>query len=143
MFVGTFEHSLDEKGRLVLPAAFRHDLAPGGFVGQLDRCLGVWSPEGFEDLVSRLNDRVKAREVNPMSLRALTANAADVKPDGQGRIFIPQRLRDFAGIGREAVVIGAFDRIEIWDLATWQSRFAEARERATLQGGMPRAGGAA
>jgi MraZ protein len=126
VFVGTFEHSLDEKGRLVLPATFRGDLAPGGFVGQLDRCLGVWTPDGFEDLVSRLNERVKAREVNPMSLRALTANAADVKPDGQGRIFIPQRLRDFAGIGREAVVIGAYERIEVWDRARWAEASGEA-----------------
>ncbi len=126
MFVGTFEHSLDEKGRLVLPASFRGLLAPGGYVGQLDRCLGVWTPDAFGDLVSRLNERIRAGEANPMSLRALTANAADVKPDSQGRIGIPQRLRDFAGIDRDAVVIGAYDRVEVWSRERWAEAAAEA-----------------
>lgn len=126
MFVGTFEHSLDDKGRLVLPVAFRSHLEHGGFVSQFDRCLGIWTPDAFGDLVSRLNERVRGGQANPMSLRALTANAADIRPDGQGRIFIPQRLRDFAGLQRETVVIGAYDRVEVWDAMRWSAASGEA-----------------
>ena len=126
MFVGTFEHSLDDKGRLVLPVGFRPHLAPGGVVGQFDRCLAIWTPDTFEDLVRRLNDRVRVGDANTMSLRALTANAADIRPDSQGRISIPQRLRDFAGLQREAVVIGVYDRIELWDAQRWSDAAGEA-----------------
>ncbi|WP_334144073.1 division/cell wall cluster transcriptional repressor MraZ [Rhabdothermincola sp.] len=119
MFVGTFEHSLDEKGRIVLPSTFRSHLADKGFLSQFDACLGLWTEEGFREVSSRLKDKIRDGLAPQEALRAFAANAHEVRPDAQGRITIPQRLRDFAGLSRDAVVIGAIDRIEIWDAARW------------------------
>lgn len=119
MFVGTFEHSLDDKGRIVLPSTFRSHLADKGFLSQFDGCLGLWTEDGFHEVSSRLKDKIREGLAPQEALRAFSANAHEVRPDAQGRITIPQRLRDFAGLGRDAVVIGAIDRIEIWDAARW------------------------
>ncbi|WP_208028002.1 division/cell wall cluster transcriptional repressor MraZ [Rhabdothermincola sediminis] len=119
MFVGTFEHSLDEKGRIVLPSTFRSHLADKGFLSQFDACLGLWTEEGFREVSGRLKDKIRDGLAPQEALRAFAANAHEVRPDAQGRITIPQRLRDFAGLSRDAVVIGAIDRIEIWDASRW------------------------
>ena len=126
MFVGTFEHSLDGKGRVVLPAAFRNELAGRGIVAQHQRCLAVWTTSGFDEVANRLRDKVREGLAPQNALRALSANAVQVEPDSQGRILIPQRLRQFAELDRDLVVIGAFDRIEIWDAARWQQVSEEA-----------------
>jgi MraZ protein len=126
VFVGTFEHSLDDKGRIVLPAPFRQYLAERGYVSQFDQCLGLWTPEGFDEVAKRLTERVRAGEASQMAYRAFFANAHEVRPDSQGRIGIPERLRAFAGLEREVTVIGAFDRIELWDAARWQTLQTES-----------------
>lgn len=131
MFVGTFEHSLDDKGRVVLPATFRAQLAEKGFLSQLDRCLGLWTEEGFTDMAGRLQDKVRSGETSQESLRAFAANAHEVRPDSQGRITIPQRLREFASLDREAVVIGAFGRIEIWNADRWNDQTTLADDSLT------------
>lgn len=120
MFVGTFEHSLDEKGRLVLPSTFRSHLADRGFLSQYESCLGLWTPEEFRNVAQRLTDKVREGKASQYALRAFAANAHEVKPDSQGRVSIPQRLRDYAGLDRDVVVIGALDRIEIWDRSRWE-----------------------
>ena len=86
MFVGTFEHSLDDKGRVVLPTTFRSRLAEGGFLTPYEHCLALWTPKEFEEFVDRLRQKVRNQEAAPSALRALLANAAEIKPDGQGRI---------------------------------------------------------
>ncbi|MBU6328736.1 MAG: cell division/cell wall cluster transcriptional repressor MraZ [Acidobacteria bacterium] len=122
MFVGTFEHSLDDKGRVVLPSTFRAQLLERGYLAQWDRCLGLWTEEAFRAASDRLTDRIRDGQVPQGALRAFAANAAEVRPDSQGRITIPQRLREFAGLGRDAVVIGAIDRIEIWEAGRWNDQ---------------------
>jgi MraZ protein len=131
VFVGTFEHSLDDKGRIVLPAPFRQYLAERGYVSQYDQCLGLWTPEGFTDVAARLTERVRGGEASQMALRAFSANAHEVRPDTQGRISIPERLRAFAGLEREVVVIGALERIELWDATRWQSLQDESDQSLT------------
>lgn len=131
MFVGTFEHSLDDKGRVVLPATFRTQLADKGFLSQFDACLGLWTEAGFAEVAQRLTDKIREGAAPQDARRAFAANAHEVRPDGQGRITIPQRLRDFAGLDREVVVIGAIDRIEIWDLARWQATSGQADQSLT------------
>ncbi|MCU0269940.1 MAG: division/cell wall cluster transcriptional repressor MraZ [Acidimicrobiales bacterium] len=126
MFVGTFEHSLDEKGRVVLPATFRHHLADRGYVTQYENCLGVWTAEGFADVAKRLTDKVREGATTHNAVRAFAANAVEVRPDSQGRILLPQRLREFAGLERDVVVIGAIDRIEIWAAERWERVSNEA-----------------
>jgi MraZ protein len=126
VFVGTFEHSLDGKGRVVLPSTFRNDLAGKGIVSQYENCLGVWTVEGFGEVASRLTDKVREGKATHNAVRAFAANAVQVEPDTQGRILIPQRLRDFAGLERDVVIIGAIDRIEIWNAERWQAVSTEA-----------------
>lgn len=128
MFVGTFEHSLDDKGRVVLPSTFRSHLADRGFLSKLDGCLGLWTPEEFENVAALIRDQVRDGRVRPDALRVFAADAAEVKPDSQGRISIPQRLREFAGFERDVVVNGRLDRIEIWDARRWDRLVGTADE---------------
>ena len=119
MFVGTFEHSLDDKGRVVLPSTFRSYVADRGFLSKLDGCLGLWTPEEFQTVASLLRDRVREGQVSQDALRVFAADAAEVRPDSQGRISIPQRLREFGGLERDLIINGRLDRIEIWSVDRW------------------------
>lgn len=121
MFVGTFEHSLDDKGRAVLPSAFRGYLVEGGVVASLGDCIGLWTPEEFKNIANEWNSRVKQGQSTVKLFRMFMASAAEVRPDSQGRISLPQRLRDDAGLGKDLVINGRFDRIEIWGADNWQS----------------------
>lgn len=126
MFVGTFEHSLDDKGRVVLPVAFRNQLADRGFVSQYQGCLGVWTETGFNEMADRLLEKVREGAAPRDAVRTFAADAMQVKPDSQGRINLPQRLRELVGLDREVVVIGAIDKIEIWDAERWRTLRASA-----------------
>jgi MraZ protein len=119
VFVGTFEHSLDDKGRVVLPSTFRAQMNDKGYLSQWDKCLGLWTEADFADVARRLTEKVRDGLAPQEAIRAFSANAHEVRPDSQGRITIPQRLREFAHLERDAVVIGAIDRIEIWDAGRW------------------------
>ena len=120
MFVGQFEHQLDDKGRLVLPSSFRERLATGGYLAQgLDGCLALWTPEDYQREADEMVERAKKGEVGRHAVRALAANTFDVKPDAQGRIAIPAALRQYAGLVKEVTVIGAYSSIELWDRAKW------------------------
>ena len=128
MFVGTFEHSLDGKGRIVLPATFRNELAGRGIVSQYENCLGVWTEEGFGEVARRLQDKVREGMTTHNAVRAFAANAVQVEPDTQGRILLPPRLREFAALDKDAVIIGAIDRIEIWNPAEFQAATSAASD---------------
>lgn len=119
MFVGTFEHSLDDKGRLVLPPTFRGRLTDGGFVTPYENCLAVWTAEGFQAFSDRLGAKVRNGEAPNNSLRLFLAATTDVKPDAQGRITLPPRLRELVSLGAEATLTGAGDHIEIWNRDAW------------------------
>lgn len=122
-FVGTFEHSLDDKGRVVLPKKFREAFTgSSGFLSQYDRCLGLWSEEGFADLARRLTEKIREGLAPQDALRAFSSVAEEVRPDSQGRITIPQRLRDVADLQGETVLIGAYHRIEIWNADRWRAQ---------------------
>lgn len=120
MFVGRFEHSLDEKGRLVLPSSFRQQFAERGFLTQYQRCLGLWTAEGFDEVTRRLRDNVRAGRAPNSALRAFAANAVEVRVDKQGRIGIAEWLREKAGLERDAVIVGVLDRVEIWSADRWR-----------------------
>ena len=121
-FVGIYEHGVDDKGRMVLPSRVRGQLGETGMLGMLDECLGIWSLEGFDDLAAQLHARVDSGEAPMNAFRTFMAYAIDITPDAQGRIVIPQRLRDYAGIGGEVVISGRLDRAEIWDKAAWDAK---------------------
>lgn len=120
-FVGTHEHGLDDKGRMVLPAKIRAQLGETGMVAMADGCLGLWTIEGFDAIADRIAAAVEARATEPAVLRKFMAFAAEVTPDAQGRVIIPQVLRDHAGLGSEVVVNGRRDRAEIWAKERWEA----------------------
>ena len=119
MFVGTFEHSLDDKGRLVLPSAFRARLAEGAYLTPYENCLALWAADDFRSFVERLTEKVRTGEAKPNAMRVFTANASEVRPDSQGRIGVAPRLREFAGLTGEVTLNGALDHIELWHPPRW------------------------
>lgn len=130
MFLGTHSPRLDDKGRIILPAKFREELA-GGLVltkGQ-EHCIYVFSSREFEkvhaEMVSAPMQSRQARDYG----RILLSGASDEIPDKQGRVTIPATLRNYAGLERDLVVIGAGNRAEIWDAKAWDEYLAE-QERA-------------
>ena len=106
-FVGTYPHGLDDKGRMVLPAKIRAQLGETGMVGMADRCLGLWTLEGFDAIADRLAAAVAAGEAEREVLRKFMAFAAEVTPDQQGRVSSPRSSATYAGLGSEVVVNGA------------------------------------
>lgn len=126
MFLGTYSPRLDEKGRLILPAKYREDLAEGLVLtrGQ-ERCLYVFSVREFE----RVHEQLRAAPLSSKQardyIRVFLSGASDEVPDKQGRVTIPPPLRDYAGLGRELAVIGAGTRAEIWDAQAWNDYLNE------------------
>jgi MraZ protein len=130
VFLGTHSPRLDDKGRLFLPAKFRDQLAEGIVItkGQ-DNCLFVYRKADFTRWAEQLNSTpVTDRNVRSFS-RMLFASASDEVPDRQGRITVPASLRTYAGLQRDCVVVGANNRIEIWDATAWQ-RYEGEHEQA-------------
>ena len=129
MFLGTHTPRLDEKGRLFLPAKFRDELSEGLVLtrGQ-ERCLYVWPTSEFARMTEQLRQAPVTNKAARDYLRMLFAGASDEKPDKQGRITIPQMLRDYAGLDKDCVVIGANTRLEIWDAQTWADYEAEQEQ---------------
>jgi MraZ protein len=120
MFLGAFTHTIDEKGRLTVPAKFRADLAAGLVVTRaIDRCLAIYPLEEWEHLAGQ----VSALPVTDRRARAFRrlvfADAADAIPDKQGRVLIPPRLREYAGLDGEVVVTGLNTYIEVWNPDAW------------------------
>lgn len=127
MFLGEFEHSLDAKGRVILPARFRERLEAGAYISkQIDGCLAVWPPEEFERVMDEMQEKARRGPTERNAVRAFAAGAADVVPDRQGRIAIPPKLREFAGLDRDVVILGVGSRIEIWDARRWEGVQGEA-----------------
>jgi MraZ protein len=130
VFLGTHSPRLDDKGRLILPAKYREELA-GGLVltkGQ-DGCLYVFPAGEFGRITDALRTApVTAKAVRDYS-RVLFASASDEELDRQGRITIPPGLREYAGLDRDCVVIGANTRLEIWEASAWAS-YLEQQEPA-------------
>jgi len=134
MFLGEYVHTIDEKGRLTIPAKFRGNLATGLVVTRwLDRCLVIYPMETWRVLKERIaglpwTDRA-ARDFR----RLVYASAADTVPDGQGRINIPQPLREYAGLDGQAVIVGCDSYIEVWNPEAWaevRARVEESDENA-------------
>ena len=129
MFLGTHTPRLDDKGRMFLPAKFRERLA-GGLVmtrGQ-ERCLYVFPMAEFERIAEQMAAATTTSRAVRDYQRVLLSGASDEVPDKQGRVTIPTLLRDYAGLSKECTVIGAGNRIEIWDTAAWNEYLAGAEQ---------------
>lgn len=126
MFLGTYSPKLDEKGRIILPAKFREELA-GGVVmtrGQ-ENCIYVFSAREFESMHEKIRQAPVTSKQARDYLRVFLSGASSETPDKQNRITIPSNLRTYAGLDRELTVIGAGSRAEIWDSGAWDRYLAE------------------
>ena len=122
-FIGEYQHSLDAKGRLILPADFRGPLANGAVVGiGQHNCLVVYTLEEFEQVAESTRQMSKLGDAELDASRAFFAGARHVTPDAQGRVPIASDQRVYAGLEREVVVSGMYSRIEIWDAERWRER---------------------
>lgn len=136
MFLGTHTQKIDEKGRLILPAKFREELADGLVITRAqDRCLAIYPMATFVELTKSISSApASVKQVRDYQ-RMLAAGASDERPDKQGRITIPPQLREYAGLQTDLVVVGAINRVEIWDALAWdeyssqqEPAFAEMNE---------------
>jgi MraZ protein len=125
VFLGTHTPKLDDKGRLILPAKFREPLGDGIVMtkGQ-ERCVVIWPNERFQDYAESLRERSQNNEKVRAFTRVFFSSAFDDSADKQGRVTIPAPLREWAGLDRELVVVGADTRIEIWDIVAWNQYLA-------------------
>jgi len=126
MFLGTHSPKLDEKGRIILPAKFREELSSGVVVtrGQ-ENCLYVFSTREFEELHDRIRQAPVTSKVARDFLRVFLSGASAETPDRQFRITVPANLRTYASLDRDLTVIGAGNRIEIWDSEAWNTYLTE------------------
>ena len=130
MFLGTHAPKLDEKGRLFLPARFREELADGVVItkGQ-ERCLYVFKRPDFEAQAQLLQAAPLTARIARDYARIFFASAQDDTPDKQGRVTVPATLRQYAGLTKDCVVIGANTRLEIWDAEAWAA-YEQEKEQA-------------
>ncbi|HEX8803021.1 MAG TPA: hypothetical protein VF743_02470 [Acidimicrobiales bacterium] len=121
-FTGSFEHSVDDKNRLVLPAPFRPRLAAGAYLGPLDGYLGLWPEDGFGAVLDTWENGRDLGLVAEEAYEAFTAATFAVQPDGQGRIVVAKALRTFGELAGPVVVVGARHRIAVWARDRWERR---------------------
>jgi MraZ protein len=130
VFKGTYRHRIDGKGRLPVPAPFRRALFALGaervVVTLLDQCLAAYAPEEWARLESQISSLPTFNRQVKTLTRLLASRAADCDLDTQGRILLPPALRRAAALGREAVVIGALSRFEIWTPESWDGFLRES-----------------
>lgn len=122
MFMGEYNHTMDTKGRLIVPSKFREQLGDEFVVTKgLDGCLFVYGNEEWAKLVEKLQSIPITNKDGRKFTRFLMAGAVLCETDRQGRILIPSTLREYAGITKDAVLIGSGSRVEIWSAERWAS----------------------
>jgi len=120
MFIGEFTHSIDEKGRVSIPGKFRAELKKGAVVTRgLDNCLFLYTKQEWREHAKKLAALPISQSNTRAFARLMLAGAMDVKIDSQGRILVPEYLRQFGDFKKEVVVTGLFNRLELWDKAKW------------------------
>jgi len=122
VFTGEYRHTVDDKGRLAVPAKFRAQLGDGAVVSRwLDACLAIHTESGWEALAAKVAALPVTDQYARRFQRHIFAGAAEVELDRQGRILVPAFLRDEIDLSTEAVVVGSRDHAEIWVPATWDT----------------------
>jgi MraZ protein len=120
MFIGEFHHTLDDKGRLAIPVKFRASLAAGAVVTRgLDQALFLYPQSEWEKLATKISGLPLGQSDTRAFARLMLAGAMEVEIDKSGRVCIPEYLRGYAKLSKDVVVTGLYDRLEIWDEASW------------------------
>ncbi len=121
MFIGEYIHTLDDKGRLAIPAKFREALKQGAVVTRgLDQCLFVYTAEEWRRLAEKLASLPLGQSATRAFSRLMLAGAMDVELDKQGRMVVPEYLRSAAGLKKDVVLAGLYNRLEMWDADVWE-----------------------
>ena len=129
-FFGTYEHTLDVKGRVILPARFRAAFERGGFLTQNhDGCLALWTPDQFDKQMQEKEERESMSRADRNQARLWSSTSHEVEIDRQGRMPIPARLREFAGLRENVLVTGIINRVELWDPARWEEKVGPEEQR--------------
>ncbi len=120
MLLGEYNHTLDSKGRVAIPAKFKDALGTGAIITRgLDNCLFLFAIKEWEALATKLVALPLAQANSRAFVRLMLAGAMDVMLDNQGRILIPDYLRKYAGLSRDVTIVGLHSRAEVWDSARW------------------------
>lgn len=120
MFIGEYNHTIDSKGRLIMPSKFRSELGEKFYITKgMDNCLFVFPQEEWDKIDKKINKLKLSRREARAFARLFYAGAIDVGLDKQGRTLISQNLRDYASLKKDIVIIGVSTRIEIWDKEIW------------------------
>ena len=131
MLLGEYKHNLDPKGRVAIPAKFREELKAGAIITRgLDTCLFVFAAKEWESLAKKLIALPLAQANSRAFARLMLAGASNVEVDSQGRVLIPDYLRKYAGLAREVVLTGLYNRAEIWDSERW-SEYKQKTENSS------------
>lgn len=121
MFLGEYEHTIDTKGRMAVPARFRAQMDRGAVISKgMGACLSVYTMDRWEEKSAELTSGKTSEELRDFE-RRIYPSASEVELDGQGRMIIPAKLRAYASLGSEVTVAGVRDHFEIWDRATWRA----------------------
>jgi MraZ protein len=129
-FAGEFAHSLDEKGRLAIPAKFRGRFKEGAVVTRwIGECLAIFPSDQWTELNADLAKRPRTDPAVSRFRHFVLAGAHEADPDGQGRVVIPAHLREYASLKAEAVVIGNLDHLEVWEPGRWRTELANVQTK--------------
>jgi transcriptional regulator MraZ len=129
MFLGEYQHSVDSKGRLAVPARFRSKIERGAVLTRgVDPCLYVYPLEAWEEKARELSASIADPRLLRLVERRFFGLAHEVELDAQGRIVLPAKFRQYASLNGEAMVIGARDRFEVWSVAGWDAYVAEMQD---------------
>jgi MraZ protein len=131
-FFGRYEHSLDAKGRLILPSKFRPAFERGGFLSQYnDRCLALWTPDNFEKQMELMEANQQLSTEQRNLARIWASGSQEVEVDKQGRMLIPVYLREYARLTSDVLVLGTIDRIELWNPQEWETKVLPVEAQLT------------
>ena len=129
MFIGEYHHSIDDKGRLIIPSKFRDELGTKFIITRgIENCLFVYSMESWEKIVNKLETLPFTKKDARAFIRFFLSGASEAEFDKQGRINITSPLISYANITKECVVIGTGDRLEIWSEESWNDFFTSAKD---------------
>jgi MraZ protein len=129
MFIGEYSHTIDPKKRLALPSKFRGELGSKVVVTRgLDNCLFVYPIKVWEEIATKLGTLPVGEASTRSFIRVMLAGAADIELDSQGRILIPEYLKNDGGLAKDVTIVGLFNRLEIWDSNEWKAYKSKAEK---------------
>ena len=137
-FFGRYEHSLDVKGRVILPARFRGDLGAHVFLSKHnERCLALWTPEEFDKKLAEMELLQESGRAERNLARVWAAGSTELEIDRQGRLAIPATMREFARLESDVLVMGAINRVELWDPSLWSEQVEPSERQLTEEEDTP------